>query len=274
MSLQFKPSHPSRSPSLRSNAMVRPIALQPGLGLYTGLSVNCCNFSLQAMLDLEFSFGKFRNNTNVQFFVLEMVCYIPELFSVTEQGGKISFIRKGVGFRIGVASWNVEMKAAANLAAVAASAALNVAETALEVQTFGGNAISMLEALRSVEKLGLITPDSLRDLAIAGGKLSDILNTDPDLRPAELQAADLDVTYQDTTAAALSMQCATESIFRSLCYLDALDEAATRAPAEEKRRLNPVIIRAAYEEFGIHRETDRPDTQQHDFAKKVLFLGR
>jgi hypothetical protein len=274
MSLHFKPIHPSRSPSLRVGSTLRPIALQTGIGLYSGLSVNCTNYSLEAMIDLEFPFGKFRSNTNVQFFVLEMACYTPELFSVTEDKGKISFVRKGVGFRIGVASWKVEMKAAANLAAVAASASLDAGENALIIQVFGGNAIKELDALRDVEKLGSITPESLRDLAIAGGKIADLLRSDPNLHPADLQSAELDATEQGPIAAAVSMQFATESIYRRKIFLDALDGAVRSAPAAEKPKLNIMIARAAYDEFGIRREVDKPDNDQYEMARKILFLGR
>jgi hypothetical protein len=274
MSLRFRPVHPNRSPSLAPDSVVSKVTLQSGIGLYSGLSVSCTNFKLEAMLELQFDFARFRANTDVQYFVVEMACYTPELLSVRARDGRISFIRKGVGFRIGVASWDVSMESAANLGAVAASVAIKGASSAHEVQTFGGNAIASLKSLREIQTLVELTPDTLKELAIAGSKVADLFASDPNLTPAEMEAAQLDVADKGPVSAALSMQFATESVYRKYSFLDAIDRAAEKATDDEKAHLNSTIVRAAYVEFGIDGPTEKPTDKEKQIADKILFLGR
>src|ERR1700734_4135173 len=131
MTLSWRPIHPKNSPLLNiSDSEVRFAEAS----VYSGLAVTCYHFGLDVMLDLSFPFGDTKGKTDVQYFVLEMSAYTPGAYSAELIGERLFFVRRGVGFRVGVASWDVSFSAASNLAAVAASGAVKTAKTNIYVQ--------------------------------------------------------------------------------------------------------------------------------------------
>jgi hypothetical protein len=74
-----------------------------------------------------------------------MAACTPGVHSAEIIGDNLLFVRKGVGFQVGVASWDVAFTAASNLAAVAASGSVKSAKANIYVQAFGGDAITSLK---------------------------------------------------------------------------------------------------------------------------------
>jgi hypothetical protein len=273
--MHFYPVHPTRAPSTRPGSRASKVSLQE-TDPYSGLSVSCYNFTLETMLDLQFaSFNETKGYSNVQYFLLEMTAYTPELTQVLFEAerGQITFERHGVGLRIGIASWDVGFSTASNVVAVAAAASVKSAKTMMSVQTFGGDALDNLKYVRDLKLLAGLDADAMRLIAGAAGEVADKFK-EGGLETTVLHAASLGVGIPTRQAAAMSMQFVNERIYRGDSLLEALAGSLKDGSSIEKENLNPLICRAGYLGYGLRYESDTPDDARKDEAHTILTLGR
>lgn len=272
MTLLWRPIHPNNSPLLNvSDAAVRFAEIP----VYSGLAVTCYHFGLDVMLDLSFPFGETKGKTDVQYFVLEMAAYTPGVHSAEIIGERLFFVRKGVGFRVGVASWDVAFSAASNLAAVAASGAVKAAKTNIYVQAFGGDAITTLRIFERIQTMGGLSPETLKAIAMAGEEVSDVMSSGEPLEPKDMLVANVDIGatggWMET---AYSLQFAVESIYRGKSLLTAYQSFARNSDQQQRELFNSVIPHAAYIDFGLINQAEEPTQKERDEAGLILTYGR
>jgi hypothetical protein len=272
MTLAWQPIHPDKSRLLNANESDVRFAAAP---VYSGLAVTCYHFGLDVMLDLQFPFGNTKGKTNVQYFVLEMAAYTPGVYSAEVIGGRLFFLRKGVGFRVGVASWDVAFTAASNLASVAASGAVKTAKTNINVQAFGGDAITTLKIFERIQTMGGLSPETLRAIAMAGEEVADVMSSGEQMDPKELLVANVDVGVTGGwMEVAYSLQFAVESIFRRKSLLTAYQSFAKKNDSKQRELFNLLIPRAAYVDFGLVNEAKEPTEKDKTEAELILKYGR
>ena len=270
--LSWEPVHPSKSPF--NGVDPKEVQFTPSGG-YDGLSVSCYHFGLNVMLDLEFPFGETKGNTNVQYFMLEVAAYEAGVHSAEIISGRLFFKRRGVGFRVGVASWDVEFTAAASLAAVAASGSVKSAKTNIDVQAFGGDAIESLKIFERLHTMDGLSPETLRAIAMAGEDVADVLGSGEELQPKDLQVANVEVgVTEGWPEVAYSMQFAVESIYRGKSLLKAYRDFINHDDKEQRKLFNSLLPRAAYVDFGLINENQDPTEEDKKEAGLILVLGR
>src|SRR5690349_4760278 len=112
MSLQWQPINPHQHPHHQPHANVQgagAVSMLQGTRPYVGVNVSSYYFTLDAMLDLGFqTLAQFRNNSRIAFFMLEVACYTDEVVVQGTKAHQLLLQRSGVGFRIGVANWNID----------------------------------------------------------------------------------------------------------------------------------------------------------------------
>ena len=270
--MRWQPIHPSDSPANTGLGEIAPVQLQER-DPYTGLSLSCYNFTLSTMISLKFPFGNTQGKADAHYFLLEIACYQSGIHSVTYEDGRVDFMRKGIGIRVGIACWDVSFEAASNLAAVAASVAIKGAKSQMVVQALGGEAIEKLNAFKQLKLLSGLTPEAMSVIGSASGEVVDLFVKDPNIEPVDLRIAPLGVGAAGQVAAALSMQFANEQVYRGNNINRALELFTKRASDNERKYFHPVVARAVYAAYGI-RDVDNPSQNQRDEARRILLLGR
>lgn len=273
MTLSWAPIDPASSPLA---GRTRTVASAEAGNNYGGLSVSCYHVDLATTEQLKFQFGGTEGKQDAQYFILEMVCYTSDVFNAELVGDSIYFVRKGVGFRLGVACWDVSMKAATTLAAVSANASFSMAKTEIGLKMYGLDAFKNLTALKSVQIDQGLTPQNLREVARAGEQLADALTSAKELDPRDLAVARIVVgDLNNWSESAASMQLANESVYRGKTYIRAQNDFTEKEKQPEKRALiNSIVPRGAYACFGIFSIDETPDEHERESAGEILRAGR
>lgn len=240
---------------------------------YVAASISTYSFSADAMAQIGFSdLAKFRAETNVGFFVIEVAVYTATVIVQTTDHKRMQLARMGVGFRIGLAVWGVDVKASANVGLAAASTEIKSASTSLKIKQYGltPDMVKIIEPLNKISKPGT---DYMLTLTAVAQQLSDyIAKNGAAISPKPLQVAPLDVDAFQPVSAAASNRFAVERIRRWQP-----SATADQWIRDHQDRYDAVIssgtVAAAYRSFGITSADATPSNAEHDDANKMDYLG-
>lgn len=248
---------------------------------YTGVSVSVFQLTAAAMASLDFKeLAQARGRSDTFFYILEVAAYTGttvQLASPNPKSSRVLMKRSGIGFRVGVAAWNIATDMAATLSSVAASAKLKGAMTAMKVRTYGFG----LDAIDTIKELGShkegFTPQVLSLIGAANEKLTSyVVQNQRRLVPEVLNVAEFHLPRYTAEHGAYNLAVSWHFALESVYRLQSL-ETATRRILEDRRYAPHAVLpmlAASYEALGVTSARTPPDGEAKDEAWRLLNLGR
>jgi hypothetical protein len=244
-----------------------------GAGVYTDAIVSSYTFTLKTMLSLGFgSMAQFEGRADVSFFVIDIAAYTDTVLVQDVNDVQIKLERLGFGFRVGIASWGVDFRAAANVGAVAASVQIKNSSVYIDVE-LAGAPLKQLPFIQSLLARTEFNPEYLEEVSAAAAGLTDFMaEKGEQVTPVTLKIAPLDQPVSRPLVGAYSSHLALEQIYRWRTAL----EAMTYAQQDPLRVKNTdiTILRSTYRVMGLENDYQRPNAEQVDEAYRLLNLGR
>lgn len=216
-------------------------------------------------------------NATAIYFVIDVMAYLPGLSLELGHDGPM-LLRKGAGFRLGVAAVGSELKATADIKTVAAMAHGKQVSITYKRTLLGLPA----SELRDVSLMGITSDDFgpafLRSLDEAAAEITDFIATnkdDPDkVFPVTVGMTVIGGPKYDDRRILWSHLAALEGIYHRKTIPEQLGHVqywSNRYGNELIDLLNPVVMQDVYAAFGVD---DRPDGEQSDEAQHILRKGQ
>jgi hypothetical protein len=267
-------------------ALVGGVAAAPGGAVpgprltykYTTPIISSYAMTAHAMADVGFG-GILNVNTtgDVYYFVIDVAAFTSKVDIKTAADDKTSIItRYGIGFRVAVVAWNIEVSASANLGLVAASGQVKGGQSSILAHAFAGD-ISVLGGIAGITKFNGTKFDAqtLKDLAGFVAQLAGVIaKTGATIAPAAMDYGVLNPNVYSPDKVAASNGFAIEQLCRNTSR-SKLDDWLAGGGREDWRNavISPTVVAAAYANFGVTGYTDGGTPDQVNAAKAVQGLG-
>lgn len=182
--------------SLLGSAPVKNIALpqRPGPGLqYQMLDMTLTKTDISVVADLGFGpMFSLRVASHVYFFLTDLALTVD--IPMSSEDSIISSARFGVGYRIAISAFDLDVKYTSSLGGLAAAASLNLGQTMYEVKAVGGG----LPALQAIAPLisdisSKFDVAALETLAIVQNNLGNLYAAHRDKMIPQLMSVEIDV---------------------------------------------------------------------------------
>jgi len=245
---------------------------------YTTPIISSYAMTAHAMGDI--GFGAILNvNTSgdVYYFVIDVAAFTSKIDIKTAADDKTSIItRYGIGFRVAVVAWNIDVKASANLGLVAASAQVKGGQSSILAHAFAGD-ISALGGIAGITKFNGTKFDAqtLKDLAGFVGQLAGVIaDNGATIAPAAMDFGVLNPNVYTPDKVVTANSFAIEQLCRSTPR-SGLDNWLAGGGHDDWRKavISPTVVAAAYANFGVTAYTDGGSTDQVRQAQLVQGLG-
>lgn len=204
-------------------------------------------------------------STNIQYFLMDLVMSVD--VPIDDPQCIFAAARYGVGFRIGVAAWDIKFEGKVNLGMLAAGATLDLAKTAFDVSAVGGGLPVLTATKPIVASFGArFDVGTLAALSVVRQNLMDLYNQKKTVLQPQLLAVTIDPSR---LAAVLSNNVTTDysELLRGQNYAinrarrnRSLEEAlAERSSNPAWTKINADLVQQTYERaFGVVGRNQRP----------------
>jgi hypothetical protein len=244
--------------------------------VYTTPNITSYAMSAHAMGDVGFGpILDVKTEGDAFYYVIDVSAYTDQIKVEAGADDKsLILTRSGIGFRVGIVAWHIDVKATSNLGMVAASTQIGAGQSSLMAHAFAED-ISKLKNIAGIVKYNSERFDAqmLKNLAEFVGQLSLLIAKEgATIAPVDVRYGVLNPNQYDPEHVVASNSFAAEQLARGQPRSNL--EHWIRDHSEWKENiLSPVVIGAAYENFGVPNYNGGGTDAQRKAADELKRLG-
>jgi hypothetical protein len=245
---------------------------------YTAPNISSYAMSAHTMADIGFgAILDVKTEGDVFYYVIDVSAYTDKVdVQLGADDKTLILTRWGIGFRIAIVAWHIDVKATANLGMVAASTQLGAGQSSLIAHAFAAD-VSKLGRISEIMKYNSEKFDAqmLKNLAEFVGQLTSLIaSKGSEIAPAAVKYGVLNPNQYNPDHIVASNSFAIEQLARGEPRSGLDNWTAGRNHDDWRNNVfSPVVISAAYENFGVPNYNGRGTDEQRKAADTLKRLG-